>query len=285
MGQWAAGDFSNAYAAEMEDRMKKILCAGAAIAGLLGGSAHAADLSRPAPVYRALPPVVTYFTWTGCYVGGNGGGLWARKEWTNDVFIPGIGAFPAVPAGSAFSSYDVNGGVGGAQVGCNYQVSHWVFGIQGDYDWSGASGSNTNALFPFVAQSNIRSLASVTGRVGYSWDRFLLYAKGGGAWVRDEYNINTNVLVPGFTVATANETRGGWTVGIGGEYAFLDWLTGFVEYDYYGFGTNQNTFGPCGVAVCGVAGALPIDVKENLNVVKAGLNFKFGPTAPLVGRY
>ncbi len=152
---------------------------------------------------------------------------------------------------ASFSSHDVNGGLGGIQGGCNYQVGSWVFGIQGDYDWSGASGSNNNVLFPFVAQSNIRSLASVTGRVGYAWDRFLLYAKGGGAWARDEYSMTANVLIPGFTIATASETRGGWTVGIGGEYAFLDWLTGFVEYDYYGFGTKQNTFGPCGALVCG----------------------------------
>jgi outer membrane immunogenic protein len=269
----------------MEDRMKKLLLAGTALAALAAGSANAADLSRPVPVYRAPPPVVTYFTWTGCYVGGNGGGLWARKDWSNDIAIPGLGAFPAVPAGASFSSHDVNGGLGGIQGGCNYQVGNWVFGIQGDYDWSGASGSNNNVLFPFVAQSNIRSLASVTGRAGYAWDRFLLYAKGGGAWARDEYTMTANALIPGFTIATASETRTGWTVGIGGEYAFLDWLTGFVEYDYYGFGTKQNTFGPCGVLVCGAAAALPVDVKENINVFKAGLNFKFGPTAPLVGKY
>ncbi|HEY7248087.1 MAG TPA: outer membrane beta-barrel protein [Xanthobacteraceae bacterium] len=265
--------------------MKKVLLVGAALAGLAAGQANAADLARPTPVYRAPPPPVTYFTWTGCYIGGNGGWLWARKDWSNDVAIPALGAFPPAPAGASFSSHDVNGGVGGVQGGCNYQVSNWVFGIQGDYDWSGASGSNNNVLFPFVAQSNIRSLASVTGRVGYAWARFLLYAKGGGAWSRDEYSMTATALVPGFTVATASETRSGWTVGIGGEYAFLDWLTGFAEYDYYGFGTNQNTFGPCGVIVCGAATTLPVDVKENVNVFKAGLNFKFGPTAPLVGRY
>jgi outer membrane immunogenic protein len=272
-------------AAGMEDRMKKHLLAGAALATLIGGSAEAADLARPAPVYR-VPPVVAYFTWTGCYVGGNGGWMWSRKEWTNDVPIPAVGPFPAVPAGTNFSSHDADGGLGGIQGGCNYQVGAWVFGLQGDYDWSGASGSNNNFLFPLVAQSNVRYLASVTGRVGYSWDRFLLYAKGGGAWTRDEYLMTANAFIPGFTIATANETRSGWTVGVGGEYAFLDWLTGFVEYDYYGFGTDRNTFGPCGVVACAVAGGtLPIDVKQNVNVFKAGLNFKFGPTAPLVGRY
>jgi outer membrane immunogenic protein len=72
----------------MEDRMKKLLLAGTALAALAAGSANAADLARPVPVYRAPPPVVSYFTWTGCYVGGNGGGLWARKDWSNDIAIP-----------------------------------------------------------------------------------------------------------------------------------------------------------------------------------------------------
>jgi outer membrane immunogenic protein len=265
--------------------MRKALFAGTAVVALLGGSANAADLPRPVPVYRAPPPVVTYFTWTGCYVGGNGGWLWARKEWSNDIAIPAVAPFPGVPAGTTFATHDANSGVGGIQGGCNYQVGAWVFGIQGDYDWSGASGSSNNLAFPFVAQSNLRWLTSVTGRVGYSWDRFLLYGKGGGAWARDDYSLNPNVPVVGITIPVAVETRSGWTVGIGGEYAFLDWLTGFVEYDYYRFGTDHNTFAPCGLAVCGGGIGLPIDIKENASVFKAGLNFKFGPTAPLVGRY
>ena len=156
-----------------------------------------------------------------------------------------------------------------------------MFGIQGDYDWANATGSNANLLFPATTdQSTIRSIASVTGRVGYAWDRFLLYVKGGGAWERDDYSI----LIGGSTITTTSETRGGWTAGIGGEYAFLDWLTGFVEYDYYDFGTRTNTFANCTVGACGAV-SFPVDVKDTKNVFKVGLNFKFGPTAPLLGRY
>ena len=79
-------------------------------------------------------------------------------------------------------------------------------------------------------------LASVTGRIGYAWDRFLGYVKLGGAFQRSTYSL----LVAGLTGATASETRFGWTAGIGGEYAFLDWLTVFVEYDYYDFGTKTS---------------------------------------------
>ena len=76
------------------------------------------------------------------------------------------------------------------------------------------------------------------------------------------------------SLATASATQSGWTVGVGGEYAFLNWLTGFVEYDFYGFGTTTNNFS-CSLAGC-VSVFLPIDVKEHKNVFKVGLNFKFG---------
>jgi outer membrane immunogenic protein len=251
--------------------VKKLVFASLAATALSFARADAADLARPVPVYRAAP-VITFFTWTGCYVGGNAGGVWARKEWFD--LVPGA-------AGTSLGTHNANGWLAGAQGGCNYQAGNWVFGIQGDYDWANATGNNVNALFPLLTdRSNVRSLTSVTGRVGYAWDRFLLYVKGGGAWERDDYAV----LIGGFNLSTAAETRGGWTAGVGGEYAFLDFITGFLEYDFYGMGTRTNTFATCNVAACGTA-IFPVDIKENKHVLKVGLNFKFGPTPPLVGRY
>jgi outer membrane immunogenic protein len=256
----AAGD-EYQFAVEMEDRMKKLLLAGAGVIALLGGSASAADLARPVPVY-APRPVVALFTWTGCYVGGNVGGIWAKSDWNDNI------------AGD-FGTNTASGALGGVQGGCNYQVGGWVFGIQGDYDWSNASNSSANVIFPlFTDQSQIRSLASVTGRVGYAWDRFLGYVKAGGAWEQSDYNL----LVGGANLVTASTSQSGWTIGVGGEYAFLNWLTGFVEYDYYQFNNGSSNALVCTPALCGAAVAFSnVSVNTNVNVLKAGVNFKFGP--------
>ena len=235
--------------------MKNLFLSGAALLTLVSGSAMAADLSRPpaAPVFTKAPPLAPPFSWTGCYIGGNGGGVWVRKEWSE------------VGTGLSDGSVDFSGGVYGGQVGCNYQFSTWVVGIQGDWDGSNSSGSFNSVLFPGeVEKSKVKSLASVTGRVGYAWDRFMLYAKGGGAWEKDDY---TSTL--GAFVSTASDTRTGWTAGGGGEYAFTDWLTGFVEYDFYDFGTNTENF-------TGSNGNFSVRIKETKSVAKAGLNIKFG---------
>jgi outer membrane immunogenic protein len=230
--------------------MKNMLLAGAALLTIVSGSAMAADL-RPAraPIYTKAPMMAPAFSWTGCYIGANAGGLWATKDWS------GVDA-----RGSA----DVSGGLAGGQVGCNYQVTTWVFGIQGDFDWTNASGDASDTLFAQTDHANLKSLASVTGRVGYAWDRFLGYVKGGGAWETADYSISAPLL----GTTSLSGTRTGWTIGVGGEYAFTDWLSGFVEYDYYDLGTASNTF----------VGAFPAiaDIKETNSVVKGGINIKFG---------
>jgi outer membrane immunogenic protein len=251
-------------------RRKKFLLAGAGLIALLSESAGAADLARPAPVYAPPPaPVVAVFTWTGCYVGGNVGGIWASSDWQDTV----LGDFGSNTAG---------GFLGGGQIGCNYQVDAWVFGIQGDYAWTNANSNAANTIIPALVGGPVvgltdstqhNTLASVTGRVGYSWDRMLGYVKAGGAWLNNSYALQVN----GVDVASDSATQTGWTVGIGAEYAFLNWLTGFVEYDYYGFSSASPAGLVCATgAACGFV-TNSVGITTNVNVVKAGLNLKFGP--------
>jgi outer membrane immunogenic protein len=213
--------------------------------------------------------VVAVFTWTGCYIGGNVGGIWANNDWQDTVL-------------GDFGSNTASGVIGGGQIGCNYQVASWVFGIQADYDWTNVNSNPANTVIPALVGGPVagltdstqhNTLASVTGRIGYSWDRWLGYVKAGGAWLNTSYAFQ----VSGVNVASDSATQTGWTVGVGTEYAFLNWLTGFVEYDYYGFGSVSPaglvcaTGAPCGFVTNSVG------ITTNVNVVKAGLNFKFGP--------
>jgi hypothetical protein len=103
----------------------------------------------------------------------------------------------------------------------------------------------------------------------YAWNRVLGYVKGGVAWERDNYSAST-ILVG--TAYTASHTRPGWTIGAGGEYAINKFLSGFVEYDYYDFGTSEIRFAPR------LVGLRPgfLDIEETASVVRAGLNLRFG---------
>ena len=242
--------------------MKKILLTTVALTALVAAPALAADVGRP--VYRAPPPAPVYpvygFSWTGCYVGGHIGGLWAHKEWFDrDPF--------SVTFGQSEGTHDPSGVLGGVQAGCDYQFAGgFVAGIAGDYAWTNADGSNLSLLFPgFTNHSRVKSLSSVTGRVGYAWDRFLGYVKGGGAWERDEYDSTDGVII-----GTASLTRSGWMVGVGGEYAFTNFLSGFVEYDHYGFGDRDITF------LQNNGFTFNERIKETKDVVKVGINLRWG---------
>jgi outer membrane immunogenic protein len=253
--------------------MKKYLLAGVGLIAIsMGVPALAADMPVKA-AYKA-PPIVYAYSWTGCYIGGHVGGLWVSKDATLAApGIPVVGGplpFPGAPAGISTGGHHASSVVGGIQAGCNYQFAGgWVIGLQGDYGWTDAKGSHVDPLLPILTdESRTRSLASVTGRIGYAWDRFLGYVKGGGAWERDNYQsyLTANSA---FIFSTASETRGGWTIGVGGEYAFTDFLTGFAEYNYYDFGTKT-------VPNTTLIGPINVDVREHKSVAKVGLNFKFG---------
>ena len=153
--------------------MRKILLGAAALVALTI-PATCADM-RP-PLYKAAP-AAPLWNWTGCYIGGHAGGVWAtQKDWI--VKTPG-GAF----YGQSLGEHAADGWLGGVQGGCDYQFAGgFLIGVQGDYAWIDAEGRHDSARELGVAyHSKLQSLATVTGRVGYSWDRFLGYVKGGGA--------------------------------------------------------------------------------------------------------
>jgi outer membrane immunogenic protein len=198
--------------------------------------------------------VLAPYSWTGCFIGGNAGGLWARKDWTEQT-----------PVAGGSGGHTISSWAGGGQVGCDYQLDGWlVVGVQGDYDWTDAHGNHTDLVNGAIDTSHIKSVTSVTGRLGYGWDHWLYYAKAGRAWAQDEYNR--------IGVSTAREDRNGWTAGVGVEYAFNNWMSMFAEYDYYGFGTRSVTF-------LNAAGAVESSyvIRQTLQIAKVGVNFRWGP--------
>jgi outer membrane immunogenic protein len=222
--------------------MKNSVLAGLGLVSLFAGPVMAADLPAKTPYVKAPPAYV--YSWTGCYGGVNFGSVFVQQDW-----------------GVLGADRDTGLTLGG-QAGCNYQISSWVFGIQGDAAWSDASGTHTDN----VSSTDVNTvtdqwkkdmLASVTGRAGYAWDRLLAYGKGGAAWTHNKYDISGG--------PTASETRDGWTVGGGFEYAITNHVTMFFEYDFYDFGTRTVSFG-----------GQPVDIRDRESLVKVGGNWKFG---------
>jgi outer membrane immunogenic protein len=216
------------------------------------GAASAADMG---PAYKAPPAAVPLpFSWTGFYIGAHIGGGWSDTDW------------PGALVGSPGVSYDMDGFLGGAQIGFNYQVGAWVFGIEGDVSWTDIDGAGTDVLGT-VYSSNIDWLGSITGRLGVAWDRWLLYVKGGVAFG----DGNGSVVDPLFgAFTTEDDTQVGWTLGAGVEWAFWDAWSAKLEYQYYAFDDIDLTFVGPGPTFVG------LNTDTDIHTVKFGINYRFG---------
>ncbi|MFZ1088564.1 MAG: outer membrane beta-barrel protein, partial [Xanthobacteraceae bacterium] len=153
------------------------------VLGGFAGCADAADMAVLGP-YQP-PPIAPLYSWTGCYIGVNMGGGAAPKS-----SVDTLGNF--APPGTSLGDMTARGVAGGGQLGCDYQVGSWVFGVGGLLDLSGMKGSDVLPTTILVNNSFVQTFATVTGRVGYTvLPNLLIYGKGGGAFVHDLYNIAT----------------------------------------------------------------------------------------------
>jgi outer membrane immunogenic protein len=279
--------------------MKHLLLATTALVVAASAStASAADLRARMPVKAA--PVVAGTSWTGCYLGGHVGVGWSRTSF----YDPALGPFGASTLGfDPGTTIGVNsdpGVVGGAQIGCDYQfANNWVIGLAGDFTATDLRGVANDPFFagkngdPATLRSRTDWLASVTGRFGYSWDKLLVYGKGGAAFAHDSYSLNnftfaggsTCVVPPGVSVAcnpAASSDRFGWTAGVGVEWMIAPNWSAMIEYNHYGFGSKRLSFSTPNI---GFVEATPVfDVRQNVDVVKVGINYRFG-SSPVVARY
>lgn len=269
--------------------MKKLLLGISALV-ISTASASAADMAVKAPLLAPAP----IMSWTGFYVGINGGGAWMDgPSMTYVDLAAGLANFNST---NAYAPSTINGSssswIAGIHGGYNWQFAPtWVFGIEGDWDWTNLNASGTNNLFGATnlagatrglttdnvsLQTKVNWLASVRGRLGYASPTWLLYGTGGVAFADMNFNAQVhctgplNVVggsecgAPGQSINPTgfNNTRVGWVAGGGVEFKPMSkWIVG-LEYLYYRF-DDTNTGGgswsfpngqPAPFYACNVAG-------------------------------
>lgn len=219
--------------------MKKYLLASVAALGLVAaGAASAADLpSRKGPV-AAPVYVVPAFTWTGFYVGGNAGYGWGNVNTNGGLALTNTG--------------DLDGFIGGGQVGYNYQMGQFVLGVEADIQGADLNTGNTFGGLRIKTDY----FGTVRARAGFAFDRFMPYVTGGWAYG------NVKTTIPGTFFSSDKTHTGGWALGGGLEYAITNNLIAGVEYLYVDLGEkrllNSGT-----------------KVGTDFSVVRARLSYKF----------
>ncbi len=217
---------------------------------------------------------MTAYDWTGFYVGGHAGWAWARTDWFDPI------------AGVEAVSISSDGFIGGGQAGFNWQAGPWLLGIEGDASWSHLQKGIIAILIGFAPQqtrlgTTVENLGSVAGRFGYAWGQWLAYGRAGAAWAHDLHRIFNAATPAEVLIASATETRLGWTIGGGLEYGLAPNWSVKVEYDFMDLGSERISFFTG--AAAGLPPVLPLDVKQNIHLVKLGVNYRFG--GPVYARY
>jgi outer membrane immunogenic protein len=213
--------------------------------------AAAADLPLPSqPHYDANAP---YAHWGGVYVGLNGGYGLGSSQWTQSFVSTSI--------------FNTDGFLLGGTIGFNYPVSAVLFGVEGDLDWSTLNGSIGNCAVngagaAAACETKNNMLGTVRARMGYAFDRTLIYLTGGAAIGAFQTGLN-----PPATFDSA--TKVGWAAGAGIEYAFSDAWSAKAEYLFVDLGTASCT----SAANCGSAAGASVSLTENL--VRGGFNYRF----------
>ena len=238
-------------------------------------AAVAADAALPAYKASAAPA----FSWTGVYIGGHFGGGFQETTF-DDPFVV------VVTPGPRTRILDFNNFIGGEQAGWNYQIGNLVVGNEVEFSWSNLNGSRTTSLSvipggfvnPNIDTRTIKTktdwFGTATARLGFAMDRMLFYTKGGAAWARFSNQLDDATVLSGApqppTSFTAKDTRVGWTIGAGFEWAFWHNLSAKIEYDYLAF-SNKSVI----LNVTGGGTNPPVfdSAEHSIQVVKAGLNW------------
>ena len=270
-------------------------------------SATAADMPLKAP-----PRLAPSFSWSGCYIGGYIGGAWNGGDGATFTdqgqvgnsqssflsYSGGVVGARIVPPHSWSADLD-SSVIGGGTLGCNWQPvgSSFVLGIEGEagymrltgqaFDPNTIKGENNTQTTPDVLGSAKVGdwYGMVTGRLGYAWDRTLIYVKGGAAFVPTRGAVVDACNTEGcgnWLVSTAgSRTVTTWTLGGGIEWAFAPSWSVKAEYMFIALGDNGG-FRTCGTATntqntAVLGGPFCFDHSfDGIHTAKIGLNYRFG---------
>jgi outer membrane immunogenic protein len=268
----------------------------AVLAGSFGAtSALAADL--PARTYTKAPIMAEpVYNWTGFYIGGNVGYSWGRSSDTSSL-TNGAGTTLFTSGGSS----NLDGVLGGGQIGYNWQVQNWVWGFEADIQGTDERGSRDltcptgvctppivgalvvpGAAVPITLNQKIDWFGTVRARGGILvTPKVLLYGTGGLAY--GGVNSSETIGVGGFGFSNT-DTRVGYTVGAGIEGAIGGNWTAKLEYLYVDLGRTSGAFATTIPALGG--GTLTSFYSSHVtdNVLRVGVNYKF-TSGPVVARY
>jgi outer membrane immunogenic protein len=282
----------------------------AAILLISASAANAADIPVP-DVMPIEAPVVDVRDWSGFYIGAHVGYGWADFEFEDpSVSITGLGGL-GVP-GLSFAvplerEFEADGVLGGAQAGVDVQFGSVVAGVLGDISWTDISGefrSTADLGLGFTTAEGVSAeldwLGTGRGRLGWAFDRFLIYATGGVAFgeVQSAGDITLFGRVPGTLgpvplgtlTASGEETHVGWTAGAGVEGMLTEHLSAKLEYLYADLGSARHegpaeiSVTPAGAALlAGTGSALPAGLSLegegefdiDIQTVKLGLSYRF----------
>ncbi len=251
----------------------------AALSPIIGQSARAADI--PKPVYKAAPAVVVT-TWTGCYIGGQVGGAWSDTSWQYRNINPYNSIGPAGPILAANQDFDASSWIAGGQVGCNYEFANrWVIGVEGSWTATDLKQTKDNVVQIFAPSlqsvtTEIKSIATITGRLGYSTDpAWLIYAKGGYARGRIETSGRTSPPMPGLDLDwDTSSWHNGWIIGGGVEYRLWRNVIVGVEYGYVRLNEKNHVGAVSGGAIT-AANQVEHGVDADIHSVVARISYLF----------
>jgi outer membrane immunogenic protein len=192
------------------------------------------------------------FSWTGFYLGGNVGYGWTSGSGT---LTTAAGSEPVTLNGDSFF-------LGGAQAGYNYQVGPAVLGAEVDFQGSTASDSFNAAAGPVVGGTQkVPYFGTLRGRVGFAWDRVLVYATGGGVY--GDSTTSGNISTAGGFSSSASFWS--WTAGAGVEFAFWNCWSAKLEYLYIASPSSLPA----------IPTVTAMSEHTNNNIVRVGLNYHF----------